>query len=58
MDNSPLLEYFSHSDYFSTGGQAEVEEHNHKETETRTDVVRIVKLHDLKGQKTFLFVVR
>lgn len=58
MDNSALVAYFSCSDYFSTGGQAEKKGRDHKKIEARKDVVETVKLLDLKGQKTFLYVVR
>ena len=62
MDNSALVSYFSCSDYFSTGDQAEKKKkkkgRDHKKIEAKKDVVETVKLHDLKGQKTFLHVVR
>ena len=65
MDNSALVAYISCSDYFSTGDQAEKKKKkkkkkgsNHKKIEAKKDDVETVKLHDLKGQKTFLHVVR
>lgn len=54
LDKNHLCAYCRHSDYFGIGGLQGMESRNNKKIETGMDIVVIVKLHDLKGQKTFL----